>query len=91
MRKCSDLGLELCASRRLAFEEGNENRQLSGVHERIVFSIPVTGEQPQTNPGLTRGRTEDAADGVSKRLREIALQRALWVSDELHCNDWHAA
>ena len=57
MRKRSDLSLKLRASRRLAFEEGNEDWQFNRVHERIVFSIPVTREQPQTNPGLTRWRT----------------------------------
>src|SRR6478672_526598 len=86
VRKCSNLGLKLCAFRRLAFEEGNEHGQFGGAHEPIVFSIPVTWEQPQTNPGLTRRRTEDTADGVSKRLREIALQRVIWVSDEIHRN-----
>ncbi len=45
MSECSDLGLKLCASRRLAFKEANENGQVTVLHDRIVFSIPVTREQ----------------------------------------------
>ena len=91
MSERSDLGLKLCASRRLAFKEANENGQLTVLHDCIVFSIPVTRVQPQTNPGLTGGRTKDAADCVSERLREIAPQGAIRVSDELYRNDCHAA
>jgi len=83
--------LKLCTSRWLAFEKVNEDGQFSGVHERIIFSIPVSREQAQTNPRLTRWRTKDPADSVGERLRETARYRAIRINDQFHGNDWHAA
>jgi hypothetical protein len=44
IRKCSDLGLKLCADRWLTYEDANENRQTGDVHDRIVLGVPVTRE-----------------------------------------------
>jgi len=90
MRQGGDLGLELCASRRPAFQDGNEHGQFSGIDNGPVFRIFVAPERPETNPGLTRGRMERASYGVSERLREIVPQRAICVSDEFHGDDRHA-
>ncbi len=91
MCKSGDLGLKLCGSRRLAFEEGYENGQFSALDKRVVFSILVRLERPQPNPRLTGRRIEDATHCVSERLREIVPQRAIRVGDELDREDWHEA
>jgi hypothetical protein len=90
VRKSSDLGLELHASKRLPFEYGNENGQFNDISQWPVFRIIVAPERPQTNPSLTRRWIEDAANRVSKWLRKILLERVVCATDNLDCNDWHA-
>jgi hypothetical protein len=90
MRNGADLGPELRASRRLPFEDGNENGQCIGLDVRSVFGVLVAPEQAETNPGLARRRLEHATDGFRKRPRKILLERAICFGDKFYCNDWHA-
>ena len=86
-----DLGLELCTSRRLTFENGNEDGQFTCIDNRLVFCILVTAEGTKANPSLTRWRFERSTDRVSECLRKVVIQRALSISDYLHRDDGHAA